>query len=55
MSKCKYCGSSSYGGCSYSPHKKHEHIADGSSVCRYCGLNTFGGCSYSPYGKHEHC
>lgn len=25
MSKCKFCGSSSFGSCSKSPHKKHEH------------------------------
>jgi len=25
MSKCMYCGSSSFGPCSNSPHQKHEH------------------------------
>ena len=26
MSKCRYCNSTSYGHCSTSPSKKHEHM-----------------------------
>lgn len=52
MSKCKFCGSSSFGSCSYSPHGKHEHITD-SGHCAFCGSTSYGSCSNSPHGKHE--
>ena len=55
MSKCRYCNSTSYGsGCSYSPHKKHEHTDD-ERKCEFCGSSSYGsGCSYSPAKKHRH-
>lgn len=53
MSKCKYCGTTSFGSCSVSPHRKHEHNTD-ENQCRYCGTTSYGTCSVSPNGKHEH-
>ena len=41
MSKCKFCGSSSYGAGSRSPHKKHEHLED-EKHCVYCGSSSYG-------------
>lgn len=48
-SKCKYCGSASYGsGCMKSPTKKHEHIDD-EKHCVFCGSASYGtGCMHSP-------
>lgn len=53
-SKCKYCGSASYGsGCTKSPTKKHEHIDD-EKHCVFCGLASYGsGCMHSPTKIHE--
>ena len=59
--KCKYCGSSSYGrNCSLSPEGKegsgsgygmHVHIP-GENKCIYCGSTSTGrNCSLSPVGK----
>jgi len=48
-----FCGSSSYGSCSLSPHGKHEH-GYGHGKCRFCGSSSFGSCSYAPGGHHEH-
>ena len=53
MSKCRYCNSSSYGHCSTSPTKKHEHIED-EKRCEFCGSSSYGHCSTSPFGKHRH-
>ena len=55
VSKCKYCGSTSYGsGCMKSPTKKHEHIDD-EKHCVFCGLTSYGsGCMHSPTKKHYH-
>ena len=52
--KCRYCGSSSFGsGCSYSPTGKHQH-GSGAEKCTWCGSSSTGsGCSYSPTGRHE--
>ena len=51
--KCRYCGYTSYGSCSNSPHGKHEHV-DTSERCEFCGYTSYGNCSYSPSGKHRH-
>lgn len=51
--KCKYCGASSFGSCSQSPHKKHEHTGIGNK-CVYCGSGSYGACSNSPSKKHKH-
>lgn len=51
--KCRYCGSGTYGECSQSPHGKHEHI-DTSERCEFCGSGVYGYCSYSPCKKHRH-
>ena len=55
MSKCKFCGSSSFGsGCYNSPTKNHEHIGIGDK-CVYCGSSSYGsGCYNSPTKTHEH-
>ena len=53
MSKCRYCNSTSYGHCSTSPSKKHEHIED-EKKCEFCGTSSYGHCSTSPFGKHRH-
>lgn len=54
-SKCRYCGSSSYGrSCGNSPNGVHEHIED-SKHCEFCGSTSYGhSCSYSPSGNHRH-
>lgn len=41
MSKCKYCGSTSFGGCGMSPHGRHEH-SDIGDKCVYCGSSGYG-------------
>ena len=51
--KCIYCNSSSYGSCSKSPHKKHEHAGD-PKKCVYCGSSSYGPCSKSPDRNHKH-
>jgi hypothetical protein len=53
MSKCRYCNSTSFGHCSTSPSKKHEHIED-EKKCEFCGSSSYGHCSTSPFGKHRH-
>lgn len=50
--KCKFCGSTSYGSCYNSPHGNHQHGSDGEH-CIYCGSTSTGSCSRSPHGKHE--
>lgn len=52
MSQCRYCGSSSYGSCSNSPHGKHEH-GHGNNKCKFCGSTSTGSCSSSPHKMHE--
>lgn len=51
--KCKFCGSTTYGSCSSSPHKKHEH-QDDEKHCVYCGSTTYGSCPNSPHKTHKH-
>ena len=53
-SKCKYCGSASYGsGCMKSPTKKHEHIDD-EKHCVFCGSASYGsGCMKENHRKHN--
>ncbi|MBR4598143.1 MAG: hypothetical protein IKO42_07100 [Opitutales bacterium] len=51
--KCIYCGSTSYGQCSKSPFKVHEHIGD-SGHCVYCGSSSYGQCTKSPTQTHKH-
>jgi len=53
-SKCKYCGSASYGtGCMHSPTKKHYH-GSGGNKCRWCGSSSLGSCCmHSPTKNHE--
>ena len=53
MSKCKFCGSTAFGGCMNSPHGKHEHQQIGDR-CVYCGSTAYGGCINSPTRKHKH-
>ena len=52
--KCRYCGSTSYGsGCIHSPTRKHRH-GPGGNKCIWCGSTSNGsGCIHSPTGKHE--
>ena len=52
--KCRHCGSSSYGrGCIYSPNKTHRH-GHGGNKCIWCGSTSTGaGCIYSPTKRHE--
>ena len=52
--KCRYCGSTSYGStCIHSPTRKHEH-RDDEKHCEWCGSTANGsGCIHSPTGKHE--
>jgi len=52
--KCRYCGSSSYGvGCPHSPTKRHEHVND-ETACEFCGSRSYGtGCPHSPTKRHE--
>ena len=54
-SKCRHCGSASYGaGCHHSPTGKHEH-RDDSKRCEWCGSASYGaGCHHSPTNKHRH-
>ena len=54
-SKCRHCGSASYGaGCHHSPTGKHEH-RDDSTRCEWCGSVSYGaGCHHSPTSKHRH-
>ena len=41
-SKCRHCGSSSYGhSCIYSPNKIHEH-RDDEKHCEWCGSTSYG-------------
>ena len=54
MSKCMYCGSSSFGPCSNSPHQKHEHSGLDEKKCVFCGSSSYGSCSNSPFKKHKH-
>ena len=51
--KCRYCGSTSYGStCIHSP-TKHRH-GPGGNKCIWCGSTSNGsGCIHSPTGKHE--
>ena len=52
-SKCKYCGSASYGTGCMRPTKKHYH-GSGGNKCRWCGsLSTGSGCMHSPTKIHE--
>ena len=53
--KCRHCGSTSYGsGCYHSPTKKHEH-RDDEKHCEWCGSTSYGsGCYHSPTKKHRH-
>ena len=56
VSRCMYCGSTSYGsGCIFSSHKTHIHVDD-PTKCIYCGMMAYGsGCIYNPYNKtHVH-
>ena len=52
-SKCRHCGSVSYGaGCHHSPTSKHRH-GPGESKCIWCGSKSTGAdCHHSPTGKH---
>ena len=53
-SKCKFCGSSSYGSCSRSPHGKHQHIGGDERHCVFCGYTVNSSpCPKSPYFKHQ--
>ena len=53
--KCRYCGSTSYGsGCIHSPTRKLEH-RDDEKHCEWCGSSSYGsGCIHSPTRKHRH-
>ena len=53
--KCRYCGSTSYGsGCIHSPTRKHEH-RDDEKHCEWCGSSSYGsGCIHAPTRKHRH-
>lgn len=53
--KCRHCGSTSYGsGCIHSSTKKHEH-RDDEKHCEWCGSSSYGsGCIHSPTRKHRH-
>lgn len=55
VTKCRFCGSSSYGsGCPHSPYGKHQHRGIGAK-CEFCGSGSYGnGCPHSQYGKHKH-
>jgi hypothetical protein len=56
VSRCMYCGSTSYGsGCIFASHKTHIHVDD-PTKCIYCGMLAYGsGCIYNPYNKtHVH-
>lgn len=53
--KCRYCGSTSYGStCIHSPTRKHEH-RDDEKHCEWCGSTSYGStCIHSPTRKHRH-
>ena len=53
--KCRYCGSTSYGStCIHSPTRKHEH-RDDEKHCEWCGSSAYGStCIHSPTRKHRH-
>ena len=53
--KCRHCGSSSYGhGCAYGPDRLHEH-RDDEKHCEWCGSSSYGhGCAYGPNRLHRH-
>ncbi|MBQ7503399.1 hypothetical protein IJT93_11955 [bacterium] len=53
IAECRYCGSTGYGSCSYSPNRCHEHV-DYADRCEFCGSNGYGSCSYSPFKRHRH-
>jgi len=50
---CIYCNSSSYGSCTRSPHRIHEHVGD-EKHCVFCGSSSYGSCTRSPIGIHKH-
>ena len=56
--KCKYCGSSSFGTTSNSghPHGCHEHTGVDSKHCVFCNSTSYGTTSNSghPDGCHKH-
>ena len=54
MSKCKFCNSTSFGSCSGSPHKKHEHSGMDEKHCVFCNSTSYGSCINSPHKKHQH-
>ena len=53
--KCRHCGSASYGhGCAYGPSRLHEH-RDDEKHCEWCGSSSYGhGCAYGPDRIHRH-
>ena len=53
--KCRHCGSTSYGhGCAYGPDRLHEH-RDDEKHCEWCGSSSYGhGCAYGPNRVHRH-
>lgn len=55
MSKCKYCGSSSYGRITDSRHPKgvHVHTPDGKH-CIYCGYTGYGRITDSRHPEDVH-
>jgi hypothetical protein len=56
VSRCVFCGSSSYGrGCRYGPNGHHFH-PDDTTKCSWCGSTSFGkGCRFNPNGDtHVH-
>ncbi len=56
VSRCVFCGSTSYGrGCRYGPKGHHFH-PDDSTKCSWCGSTAYGlGCRLNPNGKeHVH-
>lgn len=56
VSRCVFCGSTSYGrGCRYGPKGYHFH-PDDSTKCSWCGSSSYGlGCRLNPNGDvHVH-
>jgi len=56
ISRCLYCGSTSYGkGCKFAPKGVHFH-ADDTKKCSYCGSPNYGkGCKMNPFSDlHLH-
>lgn len=51
--KCIYCGSGSFGYCTKSPYKKHEHIGTFAN-CVFCGSSAYGYCTKNPDNIHKH-